>query len=103
METYCENCGAKLKEESKFCHKCGNEIKPVIAKTCPKCGESIADSENFCENCGTGLNTPPAAENESLIEKHKLVIIDKSNNTFRIHRYYIKLPNQSSFHYHYRR
>lgn len=75
METYCENCGAKLKEESKFCHKCGNEIKPVIAKTCPKCGESIADSENFCENCGTGLNTPPASENKSLIEKHKLVIM----------------------------
>ncbi|WP_405286687.1 zinc-ribbon domain-containing protein [Methanobrevibacter sp.] len=73
MDTYCENCGAKLKEESKFCHKCGNEVKPDITKTCPKCGERMAEGENFCENCGFELNAP--VENESFIERHKLIIM----------------------------
>lgn len=75
MERYCENCGAKLKENANFCPECGTKITPKTTKTCPKCGEKISDNENFCESCGAGLNAPQVVENESFIEKYKLPIM----------------------------
>lgn len=71
MAEYCENCGAELRNDSKFCQECGHNVE----ETCPNCGESIEESENFCENCGTNLSTPQAVEKEDFIEKYKLPIM----------------------------
>lgn len=78
MAEYCENCGAELREGSKFCQECGSEVSADMPKEdnfCPNCGQSLEDSENFCENCGTNLNTPQTVENEDFIEKYKLPIM----------------------------
>lgn len=71
MVEYCENCGAELGDDSKFCHECGHNIE----RNCPNCGERIAESENFCENCGTNLKTPQTVEKKSIFEKYKIPII----------------------------
>ena len=71
MVEYCENCGAELGDDSKFCHECGHNIE----RNCPNCGERIAESENFCENWGTNLKTPQTVEKKSIFEKYKIPII----------------------------
>lgn len=75
MGEYCQNCGAKLKENSKFCQECGHEVGKKIAKTCPNCGETLEDSLNFCDNCGTNLNAPKKVEKRYLLEKYKIPIL----------------------------
>ena len=66
----CQNCGASLFKEQKFCDKCGakveikiepiptpDELKPV--KVCPKCNAPVTDDgQRFCENCGADLSEP---------------------------------------------
>lgn len=78
MAEYCENCGAELRNDSKFCQECGSEVSQKQLEQeefCPNCGESIAESENFCENCGLNLNTPQTVEKENLLDKYKIPII----------------------------
>lgn len=87
MAEYCENCGAELRDDSKFCQECGSEVSIETDDQnnyCTNCGESIADSENFCENCGAELNAPSAVKkdsivdrikNEKILEKYKVPII----------------------------
>ena len=84
MAEYCENCGAELKENSKFCQECGSEVssEPLEQEEfCPNCGESIANSENFCENCGTNLNTPQVVKNDTknniknILKKYQIPLI----------------------------
>lgn len=78
MAEYCENCGAELRDDSKFCQECGSEVSsdmPEEDNFCPNCGQSLEDRENFCENCGTYLNAPQTVENEDFIEKYKLPIM----------------------------
>ncbi len=43
MKDYCKNCGALIKENSKFCHECGSPIESKTVK---------AKNKRFCENCG---------------------------------------------------
>lgn len=75
MENNCENCGAKIEENSKFCPECGAQVKQD-SNTCPNCGESIENSVNFCENCGTDLNAPQTeTKKESVLEQYKIPII----------------------------
>lgn len=71
MERYCENCGAKIKENSRFCTECGSNI--TNKKICPNCGENNEKGASFCENCGNTLNA--TVKNESFIEKYKLPLI----------------------------
>ena len=71
MAEYCENCGAKLGNDSRFCQECGHNVEEI----CPNCGNTTADSENFCENCGTNLNTPQQVTNTDYLEKYRLPII----------------------------
>ena len=77
MEKYCQNCGAKLKENSKFCQECGHEVDAKnIPKTCPNCGEAIEDSLNFCEHCGTELNAPKTiTKKESFFKRNTVPIV----------------------------
>ena len=74
MAEYCENCGAELRDDSKFCQECGSEVSQNLAEQdnyCTNCGESIAESENFCENCGAELNAPQVVKKNSIIDKIK--------------------------------
>ena len=50
MQIICENCGAVLNEEMKFCYKCGTKV-PVMAAA-PKRADSTA-SENYGEVLGS--------------------------------------------------
>lgn len=100
MENYCKNCGAPIKDNTKFCQECGTKVENTsnlcpkcggkleenslfcpecgakLEKTCPGCGESIKNNENFCENCGTKLNTPKAVPKKgNFIRKNKIPII----------------------------
>lgn len=47
----CIKCGAKLKEDAKFCGECGAKQ----GETCPKCGAAVATGAKFCGECGESL------------------------------------------------
>lgn len=47
----CENCGAKIKANAKFCPECGARRGAV----CPKCGAAVSKNAKFCPECGTAL------------------------------------------------
>ena len=49
---FCENCGAKLNEDSIFCEECGKENLNETEK-CKKCGYKFVRTEKFCPKCGT--------------------------------------------------
>lgn len=50
---FCFKCGAKLKEGSLFCSKCGTNLNTNL--TCEKCGNEISDDDVFCNKCGYKL------------------------------------------------
>lgn len=63
---HCLTCGSPLKETTKFCPRCGQEVGEVVqraavrrqqveTKTCPSCGADAAPTARFCPSCGTGL------------------------------------------------
>ena len=72
---FCSNCGNEIKDNTKFCPKCGtptdgesesiNTQNKTSGIPCPKCGSLIADGNIACINCGTILNQ----------ESHKVTII----------------------------
>lgn len=51
---YCENCGAKIRENDKYCENCGNNLSG-LNNYCGNCGAKIHEGEKFCENCGSKL------------------------------------------------
>ena len=57
----CLACGAKLKENAKFCNVCGQRVQPLdfnfdveapATKTCPVCGDTDPADAKFCSECG---------------------------------------------------
>lgn len=64
--SFCSNCGAEVKENAKFCDKCGtalnannqqiNTQNTTSGITCPKCGSIIPLGNTTCLNCGMPLN-----------------------------------------------
>ena len=65
---YCENCGASIPDDSKFCPVCGKKLAPVsFGRICPSCGVELREDSRFCENCGawiagaSGMTSVPAA------------------------------------------
>ncbi len=63
---YCKNCGSELKENAKFCPKCGSAVslpeknidskssEPALKSNVPPVSVSVKTS-HFCKNCGTPL------------------------------------------------
>jgi len=47
----CENCGAKVKKNAKFCPECGYKF----GLSCPNCGATVSKKNKFCPECGTKL------------------------------------------------
>ena len=78
---YCKNCGKELKDDAKFCPKCGsvvpvqeksenyekNEAKniPPVSDTekpprsfCKNCGAPLREGVKFCHKCGSPVSAP---------------------------------------------
>ncbi len=55
----CPECGATIKEDSKFCIECGHPLRSVENETtseatvCSQCGASLDEGVRFCPECGT--------------------------------------------------
>lgn len=49
----CRGCGAVLKEDDRFCSKCGKKVE--AANICPNCQTENETSAQFCANCGQKL------------------------------------------------
>ena len=49
---YCENCGNKLRDNTKFCGKCGCKVETEDAREilCPYCNANLLDQEDFDED-----------------------------------------------------
>src|SRR5262245_30648700 len=47
----CPNCGAGVRDGSKFCVKCGT----LLPRTCPSCAHGIAPDDLFCAQCGASV------------------------------------------------
>lgn len=50
--SFCENCGAKLKNNDIFCSECGTKIT-ISDNICKKCGYKFENNGKFCPKCGT--------------------------------------------------
>jgi serine protease Do len=50
----CENCGADLSANARFCNECGEPVqqKPT---NCPECNAPVAPGAKFCNECGTKI------------------------------------------------
>lgn len=60
----CNNCGAVIANNMRFCTSCGTPVggaapapAPVqpVGRTCPNCGAVAADGMAFCTQCGSKL------------------------------------------------
>ena len=66
---YCENCGAKLGKNSKFCPECGTPVagnkREVVYQgelhKCPNCGEPLKAFQSVCPLCGYELRNVKAS------------------------------------------
>lgn len=90
MEEYCKNCGAQIKENSKFCHECGSPIEwpdePNVqseeleeeakdSRFCENCGSELTSSDDFCSECGHSLKkTGPLATKSNKNNNMKIII-----------------------------
>ena len=82
MEEYCKNCGASIKDNSKFCHECGSKIentnilKEEEVNFCENCGNKLSSGEEFCSECGTNIYNPqPKNTKKSSNNKNVIIII----------------------------
>lgn len=58
-------CGESLKETSKFCPRCGQDVTGIVERarlrapagqgTCPACGTLVGAAARFCPACGRAL------------------------------------------------
>ena len=48
----CDQCGASMGADQRFCAKCGS---PVNKEECPSCGKKIRAGDQFCSSCGSRL------------------------------------------------
>ena len=55
IKVKCQNCGALVAQDAKFCKECGKEIVSGDKIKCPKCGDLNAPDAKFCDNCGTPM------------------------------------------------
>jgi len=50
LDTFCEDCGAKITTGSLFCDECGAQL---VKTSCKKCGFVFIKKSKFCAKCGT--------------------------------------------------
>ena len=58
----CNNCGADLADNAKFCTSCGANVEAQGPqggpRHCPSCGSQLASDASFCTNCGQKVGGP---------------------------------------------
>ena len=57
----CPKCRAALKQDAKFCGKCGEPIK-ATGPVCGSCQTKNLAGAKFCKACGAGLSAPQPAQ-----------------------------------------
>lgn len=58
----CRQCGAALREQSRFCESCGAAAGPAAERACAACGATVSPSARFCAECGRPIGSrAPAA------------------------------------------
>ncbi len=57
----CNSCGEMVNFNSKFCHKCGQEM--VKERICRNCNQKYPIDSNFCPHCGTKAETNQTCSN----------------------------------------
>jgi hypothetical protein len=73
---YCSKCGFIVKEEDKFCHKCGNALK--ISMRCVSCGSNLKNGDRFCGKCGHPVDAAASAGSSVITSSNET---SQSNNT----------------------
>ena len=58
----CNNCGADLADNAKFCTSCGASVQASTPQDgprhCTNCGSQLPDGTSFCTNCGQKQDAP---------------------------------------------
>ncbi len=75
---YCENCGAEVKPNAKFCSKCGKFFTYVRCPVCNYTGPASAFVHG-CPNCGYAINK----------KKEKVKSVNKSEGSLPLWIYII--------------
>ena len=76
----CNNCGADLADNAKFCTSCGASVENTAPqgrpKHCPNCGRQLPADACFCTNCGQKIEGP--------VSQGAKEIGNKLANTFKV-------------------
>ncbi|MFO7618274.1 MAG: SPFH domain-containing protein [Thermoplasmata archaeon] len=51
----CQECGALVAEDAKFCKECGKSMVKAGTVKCPKCGDANTPDAKFCDECGAPM------------------------------------------------
>lgn len=75
-ESVCRSCGAVLRSDQAFCHKCGTSRSEAYEKKCTQCGNNLGIGQEFCPRCGykaslNGQNDNIAEYNRAIANKRK--------------------------------
>ena len=52
VKVKCQECGALVAEDAKFCKECGKPMAKAGSVKCPKCGHANPQDAKFCKECG---------------------------------------------------
>ena len=66
----CQQCGAPLQDDDRFCQACGAEQLPEgepKKRICPECGKWVSVDGKFCPFCGAEL--PKMDDDEPVIDE----------------------------------
>ena len=79
---FCENCGAEVPQDAKFCRHCGRFFCSV---RCPVCGTTGTPDQfkNGCPHCGYAVGTDTASEGKSQLKKSKKQLSNSSKRKIR--------------------
>ncbi len=70
---YCNNCGHKNDDTTKFCVECGSKLEMITIKQpknyCYSCGTEIAEISKYCEKCGADLTNNKPQKNHKKLGK----------------------------------
>lgn len=58
LSTACPKCGEPLRNDQRFCPKCGADTDVYKNRSCAKCGAPISDGQTFCTECGAKYLDP---------------------------------------------
>lgn len=74
----CKNCGSLVKENAKFCGKCGTSTLPP-ERRCQACNTKLDLDDLFCYNCGTKFNETKLTMGGFIIEEQFTALSEAVN------------------------